>query len=321
MVSSLQKYSVYFQKLRVDRSHGIAPHKPVLLISILQAYQQGLMSGNRIFINPELLGLFKSNWTKLVRTNHNCLFAYPFFYMKSESFWSLVVLPGEEAALKKQSTVKSFNRLNSLIQYAEIDSELAQLMHDPIRNQLLLEVLLDTWFPDTKSKYKNSDLQDEVFNELAYKILNEDAALYRTEVKKLIVEKREEEVYIRGGVFKREVPRIYQNTCSVSGLRVDSTILNISMIDACHIIPFKESFDDTIANGIALCPNLHRAFDRGLIGVDENYRLLVSKDLKETQSDYSIRKFEGRKLLLPDRIEYFPGQENLAWHRKQVFVD
>lgn len=320
MAHPLKKYSSYFQKLRVDRSHGVAPHKPNLLISILQAYQSGLLLGNRVYISPELLGLFKSNWATLVRTPHSCLFAYPFFYMKSEPFWRLVVQPGEEAALKKQSTVKSFNRLNSLIQYAEIDPELAQLMRDPITNQLLLKILLDTWFPDNKSQYRTANLQAELFDELAYKILNEDAALYKTEVKKLIVEKREEDIYIRGGVFKREVPKIYRNTCSVSGLRVDSTGVNISMIDACHIIPFQQSLNDTITNGIALCPNLHRAFDRGLIGIDENYRLLVSIDFEESQSDYSIRKFEGKKLLLPDRKKYYPSQENLGWHRENIFV-
>ena len=146
-----KKYGTYFSKLRVDRSHGVAPHKPILLISILQAYQAGLLAGNRVYISPELLGLFKANWAILVRTNHNCIFSYPFFHMKSEPFWELVVQPGEESALKKQSTPNSFNRLNSLIQFAEIDMELANLMMDKISNQILLTGLLSTWFPDTKS--------------------------------------------------------------------------------------------------------------------------------------------------------------------------
>jgi putative restriction endonuclease len=48
--------------------------------------------------------------------------------------------------------------------------------------------------------------------------------------------------------------------------------------------------------------------------------LLVSKDFKESQSDYSIRKFEGRTILLPDRKEYYPLQDNLAWHRENIFM-
>jgi len=73
-----------------------------------------------------------------------------------------------------------------------------------------------------------------------------------------------EEVFIRSGIFKREIPKLYNNTCAISQLRIDATA-NISMVDACHIVPFSEAYDDTLTNGIALCPNLHRAFDRGLI--------------------------------------------------------
>lgn len=32
-------------------------------------------------------------------------------------------------------------------------------------------------------------------------------------------------------------------------------ITNVSMVDACHIVPFSEGYDDTLTNGIALCPN------------------------------------------------------------------
>jgi len=57
-----------------------------------------------------------------------------------------------------------------------------------------------------------------------------------------------------------------------------------SMIDACHIIPFKVSGDDRVTNGIALCPNLHRAFDRGLISVGDDFKILVSTHFAEDKA-------------------------------------
>jgi putative restriction endonuclease len=36
----------------------------------------------------------------------------------------------------------------------------------------------------------------------------------------------QEEVFIRGGLFKREIPKIYNNTCAITGLRIDA-ITNI----------------------------------------------------------------------------------------------
>lgn len=60
------------------------------------------------------------------------------------------------------------------------------------------------------------------------------------------------------------------------------------MIDACHIVPFSESYNDIVTNGIALCPNLHRAFDSGLISIDENYKVIVSNTFIEERNNYSI---------------------------------
>lgn len=33
--------------------------------------------------------------------------------------------------------------------------------------------------------------------------------------------------------------------------------MNAQLVDACHIVPFAISKDDTINNGISLSPNLH----------------------------------------------------------------
>jgi putative restriction endonuclease len=52
---------------------------------------------------------------------------------------------------------------------------------------------------------------------------------------------------------------------------------SVSMVDACHIVLFAETHDDTISNGIALSPTIHRAFDRGLLSISDDYRVLVHK--------------------------------------------
>jgi putative restriction endonuclease len=101
-------------------------------------------------------------------------------------------------------------------------------------------------------------------------------------------------------------------------MKIDATI-SVSMIDACHIIPFCKSFDDTITNGIALCPNLHRAFDRGLIGIDDNYRVVVFSKFKESSSSYSIQAFDKEEILLPREVKYYPSRENLQAHYRQHF--
>jgi putative restriction endonuclease len=150
-------------------------------------------------------------------------------------------------------------------------------------------------------------------------ILHESPEAYKAKVKAILqapIEVQEEERFIRGNAFKRAIPRIYQSTCAITGLGIDGAI-NASMVDACHIVPFSSSQNDTIGNGIALCPNMHRAFDRGLISISDNYQVLVSDQFIERDSSYGLRQFQGKQIWLPEISEYQPSVENLAWHRER----
>lgn len=270
-------------------------------------------------MTPELVALFKSNWNVLVTTKHNCSISYPFYYLKGDKFWKLVPKAGFDNINNMGSIVKSFANLNAAVDHAEMDEGLYHLMADKQSNELLTQFLLATYFPNSEDQFNhNPGTQEAIFDEIEQKILAEPSDAYRQEIKKLLEQKNEEEIFLRGSVFKREIPKIYNNTCCISGMKVDA-IMNVSMIDACHIIPFSRSYDDTVTNGIALCPNLHRAFDRGLIAVDDDYRVLVSQLFREEVTSYSLRNFEGMKIRLPSIRDYYPVKENFAWHRQNVF--
>ncbi len=319
MQEQLSKYLKAFRRLRIDRSHGgAAPHKPILLLSVCQAYEQGLFTSDRIFLSPDLVTLFKVNWNLLVVTKHDCRIAYPFFYMKSEGFWRLITFPEYGNFITTNTVIKGFNQLRAVVDYAEIDYELFQLFNDPVSNKVLQHFLLDEYFPSTKMKFSQSEVeQGKLFDDLEGKILNEDALKYSLEINELLQQNDEEEIFLRGSMFKREIPKIYNYSCCISGMRIN-VASNISMVDACHIIPFSESHDDTITNGIALCPNLHRAFDRRLIGIDNEYRVVVSKAFKEVESDYGILRFEGKEIQLPHEKKYWPDQQKLSQHNQNL---
>lgn len=316
MSNSIIKYCLAFKKLRVDRSHGLAPHKPILLISIIQSYRIGQIQGNKIYLTPELVALFKSNWNSLVHTNHNCRISYPFFYMKSEGFWTLKPKAGLSNLNKMGSLVKSFANLNAAVEYAEINNDLFELLVDEASSQVLLSVLLEEYFPNTHGAISEQNYYALVKG-LEDHFLNDSSEFYKQQTKLLLDQKEDEEVFLRGSVFKREIPKMYNNTCCISGLKVD-TMHNISMIDACHIIPFSESYDDTVTNGIALFPNLHRAFDRGLLSVTPDYRVKISDSFIE-EGNYSLKQFANKKISLPINEKYWPNRESLEWHVNNVF--
>ncbi|MDR2652221.1 MAG: HNH endonuclease [Prevotellaceae bacterium] len=120
----------------------------------------------------------------------------------------------------------------------------------------------------------------------------------------------QEEIFIRGGLFKREIFKIYNNTCVISGLRLTAVTASVSMADACHIMLFSESYDDIQTNGIALCPNLHRVFDRGLISIADGYTILINRNFVENQkSVFSLSQFAGKQIFFAvSRVISWPGE-------------
>jgi len=207
--------------------------------------------------------------------------------------------------------------LDAAVEYAQLDGELAKLMVEPESNRMLQAAIMHRYFADVApNSYDSEKGQLEIFKTVEHLILKEDAATYRSQMEALLAQDDAEEVFLRGAVFKREVPKVYSYRCAVSGTRI-SAVANVSMVDACHIKPFSESHDDTIGNGIALSPTLHRAFDRGLISFSDDYRVLVSDTFEEEAGYHGIGQFRNRPLLLPAHRAYYPKRDNLAWHRER----
>ncbi len=124
-------------------------------------------------------------------------------------------------------------------------------------------------------------------------------------------ETRDATVKVRVGqrFFRECVLSSYDNTCCITGLS------NPELLIASHIVPWSRDKVNRLNPMNGLCLNaLHdRAFDRGLITVDENYRVVVSK-----QADHDLLiKYDHQPLSLPKR--FIPNQVFLDLHRSEVF--
>lgn len=318
----LSQYLHLFSKLRRDNKFGGAPHKPVLLLAVLELIRKGQIQTNRISITPELVMEFKSIWSKVVITPHTPNFALPFFHLKTEPFWKLVTVGNKTIPITTSNSIKSLNALRESVSYAEIDPELFRLMMNSVKNSVLENTLLEQYFPETRFRFNSYDQQ--FLDRLEAQLLNESPTIYKKRIdelkEQLSKEEYEEELYIRGGLFKREVPKIYGFQCAVSRMHIISSI-NAQMVDACHIVPFAVSKDDTISNGISLSPNIHRAFDRGLLTIRPDYTVKVSQAIaKNKNSPFALGQFDGKPILLPENQIHYPSPENLNWHFKECFV-
>ena len=120
----------------------------------------------------------------------------------------------------------------------------------------------------------------------------------------------------RDRVFAAGVKRAYDYTCAVSGLR----IINgggRAEAQAAHIRPVKDDGPDSVRNGLALSATVHWMFDRGLISIDDDYRLLIKE---KSISDSALRLINPeRRLSLPAQRQDRPHRRFLQFHRRHVF--
>jgi len=321
MEKDIIHYIKTFKKLNInkDKIKGDSPHKPILLISIAQAYREGYILDNRIYITPALVGLFKDNWSRLAATGQHCRFPLPFFHMSNDKpiFWRLIPNSGYEMVIKLKSQMRSFKVLTVAVDYAQIDDELSKLFLDSESNNAIESFLIGNYFPN----YKNSNYDNSFLDKVSKDILEDSPIEYNAKIK--LLEKAlndsdfEEQKYARSHQFKREVVKNYHYSCVISRLKID-VVGSVSMLDACHIVPFSETYNDTITNGISLTPTLHRAFDRGLISISDEFKVLIKGNFSEVNlSPYSIKQFAGKSILLPDHELRLPSREGLANHRQR----
>ena len=301
-------YQKAFSTLRRNRENGGAPHKPILLLSVLRLFQSGDLLSSEIKPSPLLFHTFKHLWIKLVPASvpFNPTFYYPFFHLGSESFWKLVPKPGKCIP----TGIGSFFQLNDCVAFAIIDRSLSDFMMNPVCNTILEKTLVEQYFNIPYCSYTQISIPP-LETALIKQIV--DSGVQKN---KMVARDADENNYMRGQAFKVVIPQIYDHTCAISRLRLNSFDKSISMVDACHIIPFSESHDDSVGNGIALCPNLHRAFDRGLISISDDYTVLVNCNFAEdSNSVFALSQFEGQPIKLPYNESFYPNRDCLAAHR------
>lgn len=147
-IEALSYYAKKFQRLRVDRAHGIAPHKPILLLSVIELIRTGIIDQNKIYLSAELISAFQKYWACLGSENHNPDISRPFFHMRSGKFWHLWANPGFEKTISSKVKLRTFAEVKQAVKYAYIDEDLLELLQAPLSRSSLSTVIVARWFPE-----------------------------------------------------------------------------------------------------------------------------------------------------------------------------
>jgi len=134
---------------------------------------------------------------------------------------------------------------------------------------------------------------------------------YTGETKSVLTEQR-----VRQSFFRRSVLSSYHSRCCMSGLSEPKLLI------ASHIVPWSKDRVNRLnpRNGLCLSALHDKAFDCGLISLDDAFRVMLSKDLEQRNEEF-VRKFflplDGQKITLPER--FVPDRVFLERHRNEVF--
>ena len=268
---TLQRYVQRMKRLRVDRAHGVAPHKPLLLLAIIELIERGQIRENKIPLTPDLAEVFIKYWSKVTDRRPNI--ALPFFHLKGDGFWHLHPNAGYEKALDVADRITGISRLREVIAHASFADELFVLLTDAGDREIIRQTLIYVYLLEFKGEIEGLIAEGKQITEYEQSLISEVEQPFSSE--KPMVPIPEEEP-IRSAGFRQAIMRLYDYTCAVCRLRI-VTMDGESATDAAHIIPFHISQSNDVRNGVSLCKLHHWAFDKGLISLSETYQVVVSR--------------------------------------------
>ncbi len=119
--------------------------------------------------------------------------------------------------------------------------------------------------------------------------------------------------------FRQSILNAYGVRCCISGINVPRLLV------ASHIKPWRDFPNDRLnpQNGLCLSSIHDAAFDSGLITLDENFRVVLSKRLKshfpQPALEQNFVPFDGQPIRLPDKLAE-PSSEFVQYHREFTFL-
>lgn len=280
-----------------------------MLLSIIDLIEQGEINENLIEPSIKIAETFMKYWSDLDIVTHNPTLHLPFYHLSGDGFWHLHPNKGYEVTLENMSSVKTFTQLKNVIQYAYLDEELFSLLADRRNRHVFRKLIFETYFPE-KTDLITEKMYEYPNSFQLFPLIAETKEPYHVIKEKTADEEK------RKQSFRNSIMSLYDFTCSMCRRRI-ITLDGETIVDAAHIVPFRESFNNDVKNGFPLCKNHHWIFDRGLISVDEDYRVLISQKI-DASSIITI-DLEGRKIMLPKKPQFNPSHEAFDWHQTHIF--
>lgn len=133
------------------------------------------------------------------------------------------------------------------------------------------------------------------------------------ETRRVITEQR-----IKQHFFRRAVLASYGGKCCMSGLSEERLLV------ASHIVPWRKDKANRLnpCNGLCLSALHDKAFDQGLITLTDDFRVMVSGQLRALADGSTLKsvlaELHNQPVARPER--FLPKADFLARHRAEIYV-
>jgi putative restriction endonuclease len=116
------------------------------------------------------------------------------------------------------------------------------------------------------------------------------------------------------GTFRVAITEAYQRRCAITREKA------LPALEAAHIRPFAHTETHYLRNGLLLRSDVHRLFDHGYITVTPDLKVEASSRMREDFDDgENYLKLDGGNVWVPERADWKPDPDALAWHNETVF--
>lgn len=268
-----------------------APHKPLLLLYALGRFQEDADGGLRYTAVEQDLQRLLTEYGPPHKTTP----AYPFHHLVSDDIWEVRTDRGPGSP---GSGVRDLRGTGATGQLAP--DLRAALRREPDLLGRIARLLLDLHFPPS--------LHGELCEAVGLDLEPAEAG-------QLPPARRQ-----RDRRMRQLVLTAYEYRCAFCGY--DGRIGAVPVgLEAAHVRWWAFGGPDETDNGLCLCALHHKLFDKGVLGVGHDQRILVSQRFvgHSPAAREHVIALAGRPLVGPQPGSRPPAAAHRDWHTRQVF--
>ncbi len=279
-------------------ARGIAPHKPLMLLTVIDLIEFGDISDGWVKYDVRLVSRFRDYWELVLERQRNQPdIPMPFHALGGDKVWERFTPDGQP------SQAKATTRLCSL------DPDLFVCLQDSHFRRKARETLVTIYFTPREQVMLCARLGLPVPKTAEIAALRQEANEFKARQK-----------MGRDSRFKSDVLSGYYFTCALTGYRLDTE--TTSVVQAAHIHQHAVSGNNDPRNGLALTPDAHWMFDQGLwtaIPKGDHFLIHVAVGRFSESSPHgrSLASSDRKPLYFHENARIRPAVEYFDWHHRK----